>query len=291
MDWHAFWHNTFIQILVTIVIGIIAQEVAHRLIERFIRRAIQTDRYETRLDEKKREDTVVSIIRTATRVIISIITIIAILTIMKVHVTALLTGAGLFGVIFGLGAQNVIKDYMAGIYILTENQYRVGDIVTLSGGTTTQLGISGVVEDITLRITKLRDQDGTLSIVRNGDAGVITNRTFKYSAVVANIGVGYENDLDTVIAAINMVGKKMLEDAHLSSLILEPVAFLRVDSFTDAGVMMQCVGKVRPAAQWEVAGAFRKQLKQVFDAQSISFAMQQRVVHQATYKLPHTKAN
>jgi len=144
-------------------------------------------------------------------------------------------------VVLGLGAQSTIKSYLAGLFIILENQYRVGDIITLNG-LGIQDGVSGVVEDISIRITKLRDLDGNLHIVSNGTAQVITNRTFQYAKVNIDVPVSYDADIDKVQKVIDETGTAMASDEAWQKLILEPIKFLRVDSFNDFSVGRCAVG-------------------------------------------------
>ncbi|MBC7546933.1 mechanosensitive ion channel family protein [Candidatus Saccharibacteria bacterium] len=281
-DLHKLFNNSLVQVVAILLIAYLMQRVSHTFIERLVRRAVKADRFESKIDKIKREDTVIQIARKMVSFVLWATVLLVVLSLLGINLAALATGAGVFGVVFGLGAQNTIKDYLAGFYILTENQYRVGDIVTLSGGTTTQLGTSGVVEEISLRITKLRDLDGTLNIVRNGEAGIITNRTSKYSSVVVDLGVDYKSDIDVVEAVINQVGIDMLADERYTSLITEPIKFLRVEQFTDSGVTVRSLGRVRPASQWEIAGDFRRRVKKALEKADIAMAMQQRMVHTAS---------
>jgi small-conductance mechanosensitive channel len=207
-----------------------------------------------------------------------------ILRVLEFDLASIATGAGFLGIVVGLGAQATIRDYLAGMFILLENQYRVGDIVTLSGGTTgvgtSGAGTSGVVEEITLRITKLRDLDGTLNIIRNGEASVVTNRTFDYSSVVLDVGVAYDTDIDTAERVMNQVGEEMLEDKILHEEINEPIKFLRVDRFADSAVILKAVGQVKPASQWTVAGEYRRRLLKAFAKEKIEITLPQLVIHQ-----------
>lgn len=282
---HDFFHNQLVQIAIVVVVVSPLQLVGSRIIERIVRRVITSERYETKLDEKKREDTIVTAFQALLVVLLWAIALLSILAILRVNLAALVTGAGIFGVIFGLGAQNIIKDYLAGIYILTENQYRVGDIVSLSGGVTGQPGVSGVVEEITLRITRLRGQDGTLSTVRNGDSSVVTNRTFQYAAVVIDLTLAFDTNIEQVETIINETGKAMMRSDDLNGLMTEPISFLRVDDFTDLGVTVKVIGKVKPAAQWEVAGEFRRRIADAFQQADIHFA-----TPLATPATAHTRA-
>jgi len=144
--------------------------------------------------------------------------------------------------------------------------------------------MSGVIEDISLRITKLRDLDGSLHIIRNGEASVITNLTYKYSSVVVDVGVAYDSDIDLVEKTMNEVGKKMLEEPELAAVIKEPIKFLRVDSFSPSAVVIKTLGKVIPSKQWDIAGEYRRRLLSAFNKKGIEIAFSQVVVHKAKVK-------
>jgi len=277
MDTHIL-HNPVIRSVLTLVVAVVLQMVAARVVERIVRRLVSRHRFEHKADEKKREDTIIHILRTLANVVIWILAALVILATLGVNLAALATGAGLFGVIIGLGAQSTIKDFLAGLFILMENQYRVGDIVTLSGGST-GLGTAGVVEDINLRITKLRALDGTLNVVRNGEASIIANMTYQYSSVVVDVVVGYDSSIDTVEKVMNEVGLQVAGDDRFKSVTTEAIQFLRIDSFTPDGVTARAVGKVAPAAQWEIAGEYRRQLLAAFRKHGLKMALPQRVVH------------
>lgn len=273
--------SIMVHIVLTICITALLHVVLRNVLDRIVRRAVKEHKYVSRSEEKKREDTLQGILHTAISVVLWTIAIIVILAQLRVNLAALLTGAGLVGVLVGFGAQNAIKDYLAGIFIITENQYRVGDIITLyaSGA-----NVSGVVEDITIRITKLRDLDGNLHIVQNGSGGVVTNRSFEFANVNIDINVSYDTDLEKAREVINRVGVEQAADEQWQAVVLEPIQFLRVDSFNDFSVTLKSVGKVQPATQWELAGDFRLRLKHAFDKAGIVIPIPQVVVHQAPTK-------
>ncbi|HET6924328.1 MAG TPA: mechanosensitive ion channel family protein [Candidatus Saccharimonadales bacterium] len=258
-----FINHTLPRILLTVAIAIVVQMISRRLTQNVVRRVVSHHHFPNKLDEKKREDTIINILDTLVAIVIWLIAILIVLDDMGVNLAALATGAGLFGIIIGLGAQNTIKDFLGGLFVLIENQYRVGDVVTLAGGTT-GTGTSGVVEDISLRSTKLRDMEGNLNIVRNGEASVITNRTINYSSVVIDVLVPYEADIDKVEQVMNEVGIALAGTDEFKSLTVEAIQFLRIDSFTPNGATARAVGKVAPAAQWNTAGAYRRRLLPAF---------------------------
>lgn len=273
------FENKYSQTLLVILLGMIVHRTSGMVIEQIVRRVIKSHKYATKLEERKREDTITRVFSTLTGIIVWIAIAGTIASIFELNIGAIVASLGFLGVIIGLGAQTTIRDYVAGVYILIENQYRVGDIVTLSGGTTGALGTSGVVEDITLRITKLRDLDGTLNIVRNGEASIITNRTYQYSSVVIDINVAYDSDIDKVEKVMNQVGTDMLKDESLVKVISEPIQFLRVDNFLDSGIVVKALGTVQPAEQWTIAGEYRRRLLKAFKEAKIEIPLPQIVVH------------
>ncbi len=267
-----------VQIVVTITVAVILQVIIRETIQHIVARIVKSHNHSSKQEELQREQTLSSIFRTASAVAIWVVVVVVVLYQMHVNVAALLTGAGLVGVLVGFGAQNAIKDYLAGVFIITENQYRVGDIITLyaSGA-----NISGLVEDISLRITKLRDLDGNLHIVQNGSGGVVTNRSFTFANVNIDIGVAYDSDLEEVRDILNRVGIEQSDDENWSSKIIEPIQFMRVDAFGPSAVMLKAVGKVKPAKQWEVAGDFRMRIKKAFDTVGVDIPLPQVVIHEA----------
>lgn len=257
-----------------VIVASTTQLIFRHSIGRIVRKVVRSHHYPTALEEKQREQTLASIFRTASSVIIWTVATISLLFALKIDVGPLLTGAGLIGVIVGFGAQSTIKDFLSGIYIILEDQYRVGNWVTLND-------VSGEVEDITIRITRLRDFDGSLHIVPNGQVELITNHTTKIAHVVIEVGVSYDADIKKVEDAMNKAGKAMTESKKWQEKMVEPIQFIRVDSFGDSAVNVLAFGKVKPGSQWEVAGEFRLRMKQEFDKNKIEIPFPQRVIHQA----------
>jgi small conductance mechanosensitive channel len=274
------FHNPLVQVLITVLIIIIIQIIIRDTIDRVVARIGHTHKYTNEIEGRKREATLTKIFRTASGVVLWAIGIIVILGQLHVNLATLITGAGVIGIIIGIGAQSAIKDFLAGIFIITENQYRVGDIVSLSTTTGGMDGVTGVVEDVSIRITKLRDLHGNLHIVPNGLAGVITNLSYKFANVNIDVGVSYASDIDKVEKVMNEVGKKMAAEAPWDDKIIEPIQFLRLDDFGDSSITIKALGKVKPATQWETAAEFRRRLKIAFEKNGIEIPFQQVVVHQ-----------
>jgi len=166
------------------------------------------------------------------------------------------------GIAIGFGAQSLVKDIIAGVFVLLENQYRVGDVVRIAG-------VDGLVEAINLRRTVLRDMDGVVHVVPNGEVRVASNLTKEWSRVNLNISVGYGEDLDRVMAVIDRVGLELAQDPQWRDAILTPPRSLRVDKFGDSGIEIKVLGDTRPLKQWDVMGELRKRLKRAFDQEGI----------------------
>lgn len=228
------------------------------------------------IDADKQKQTLKSVLSTMSAVILWVIILFVIIALLGIDIAALLAGAGLFGVIFGFGAQSIIRDFVSGMFIIGENQYRVGDIVDIITPSGT---VSGVVEDLTIRITRLRDLDGNLHVVSNGLAQSITNYSYQYANVNVDIRVAYNSDIDKVEKVINEVGETMVHDEQWKDIISEPIAFLRIDKFEDFGIIVKALGEVQPAHQWEVAGDFRRRIIKAFIKHKIQIPLPQLEVN------------
>ncbi len=183
----------------------------------------------------------------------------------------LIAGAGVVGIAIGFGAQTLVKDVLGGLFVLLENQYTTGDVVNIAG-------IGGSVEEINLRRTVLRDIDGILHTVPNGDVRVSSNLTRSFARVNLDVEVGYGENLDHVRAVLDAVGAELAADADWAEKILEAPKVLRVNSLGSSGIEIKVLGTVRPMKQWEVTGELRKRVKEAFDREGIEIPFPHRVV-------------
>jgi small conductance mechanosensitive channel len=211
---------------------------------------------------KKRADTLSRVLVSVGQVVALFIAIFMVLSELEIDITPILAGVGVAGIAIGFGAQSLIKDLIAGLFIILESQYRVGDVVRIAD-------VAGLVEDINLRRTVLRDLDGVVHIVPNGEIRVASNFTKEWSRVNLNVSVGYGEDLDHVISVINRVGKELAEDPEWAPLILKAPQVLRVDDLGSSGVDIKILGDTKPIRQWDVMGELRKRLKKAFDEEGI----------------------
>jgi small-conductance mechanosensitive channel len=255
--------NHGIPILIIVVVGAVLWFALNKLLPPILRRAVtRTKDKESKEAMEKRTNTLVAIFRGIGRVFIVIVVIMMILPELGVDIVPLVAGFGIAGVAIGFGAQYLIRDLIAGIFIILENQYRVGDVVRVAD-------ISGLVEEINLRKTVLRDLDGIVHHVPNGEIRTASNFTRRFARVNLNISVAYDTDLDHAISVINRVGQELAEDEKWRKVIKSPPQVLRVDNLGDSGIDIKILGDVKPIEQWAVMGELRLRLKKAFDAEGI----------------------
>jgi moderate conductance mechanosensitive channel len=185
----------------------------------------------------------------------------------------ILAGAGVVGLAVGFGAQHLVRDFFAGLFILLEDQYRVGDVVEVGGK-------AGLVEDINLRRTVLRDLDGIVHTIANGEIKAASNFTKVTSRVNIDVEVAYKQDLDHAIEVINRVGAEMFDERVTG--LREPIKVLRVDAFAASGIAIKCLGETEAGTQWAVGGEFRRRLKAAFDAEGIEIPFPHRTLYWGT---------
>jgi small conductance mechanosensitive channel len=190
---------------------------------------------------------------------------------LSINIGPLIAAAGVAGLAFGFGGQYLIKDLISGFFIILENQYRIGDVVCFD---TT----CGLVEDISLRATILRDLDGVVHHVPHGSIVRVANMSKQFARVNLDIGVSYEADLEQVIVVINETGRELAEAESWKDKTLKPIEFARVESFADSAIIVKVLGETVPLEQWAVAGEFRKRIKLAFDRAGIEIPFPQRVV-------------
>jgi len=189
----------------------------------------------------------------------------------------LIAGAGIVGLAFGFGGQYLIRDLINGLFILLEGQYNIGDVVKIGE-------YGGLVEDINLRITTLRDLEGRVIIVPNGEIKTVVNYTKEYGQALLEIGVAYKENVDHVMDVVKGIGTEMRTDEHFGRLILGDVEMFGVDDFSESQVTIKFRVKTLPIKQWEVAREFRRRLKNRFDELGIEIPFPHRTVYWGTGK-------
>lgn len=252
-----------LRILLILALAFVADLVLRVVVPRIIRPVVTRQMAGKPEEEiEQRSHTLVAVLRGSGRFVIVVWALFTILPEAGVNVTPILASVGIAGIALGFGAQSLVKDVISGLFILVENQYSKGDVVTVAG-------ISGLVEEVGLRRTVLRDLDGIVHHVPNGEIAVASNFTQEWSRVNMNVSVAYGEDLDKVFEVINRVGNEMAADAEFGPLIIKAPQVLRVDAFEDSGIAIKILGDTEPIRQWDVMGELRKRLKKAFDEEGI----------------------
>ena len=263
-----------LKIIVILFVACFIKKFARRFIERIIRKVIVSDHFLSKEAEKKRENTLIRIISGVISVIIWLMAVLMIFQELGIAIGPLMAAAGIAGLAFGFGGQYLIRDLISGLFIIFENQYRVGDVVCFDD-------TCGLVEDISLRMTTLRDLDGTVHHIPHGEIKKVSNLSKYFARVNLNIGISYSSNLEKVIEVVNRVGRELAEDPNWKEFIIKPPQFLRVDDFGDSAIIIKILGETKPIKQWDVTGELRKRLKIAFDKENIEIPFPQRVIHQA----------
>jgi len=253
-------HGT--RILIILVVGLGLWFTLKKLLPTLLRRTMTRTKGESKEGIKKRTDTLLSVFMGVGRILIVIVVVFMVLSELDVDIGPVLVGFGIAGIAVGFGAQYLIRDLIAGVFIILENQYRVGDVAKIAD-------IAGLVEEVNLRKTVLRDLDGIVHHVPNGEIRVASNYTRHFARVNLDVSVAYGTDLDFAISVINRVCQEMAEEEKWAKVIRTTPQVLRVNKLGDSGIDIKILGDVKPLEQWNVMGELRLRLKKAFDAENI----------------------
>ena len=260
-------------IVLIAVLGLIGQKFVSRVVPRLVSFQVRANAGSQLEGEiEKNVTTLSNVLTKALSIGIFSVVIFMIMGQLGINLAPLLVAAGVVGIAVGFGAQNLVRDVFSGIFIILENQYRVGDVVNVAG-------IGGLVEDINLRRTVLRDLDYRQHYIPNGEIRTASNFTKDKSRVNIDIGVAYKEDLNRVIAVLNEVGQSLAQDPEWGPLILDPIKVLRVDNFGDSAIEIKVLGETLPIRQWDVAGQYRLRVKQAFDEHGIEIPFPHRTLY------------
>lgn len=253
-------------LIILLVIVVFTQVLGRRIIRSFVHSVVRNNPFNPMSadDLAKRRDTLISLFDVILKTIVYAT---AIMTIIKFFLpqfdaSTLIAGAGIAGVALGFGAQSLVKDFLTGMFIILENQYRVGDVVDISGA-------AGTVERITIRSTVIRDNDGNVHYIPNGTVAHVINKTMDYSRVNFKITVSAGTDVDELTKIINNVGRKLARDPDWKAKIYEAPAFSSVGSFGDKDMEIIVTGKTHASAQWNVTSEMKRRLYAAFTRHKI----------------------
>ncbi|QKT03773.1 mechanosensitive ion channel family protein [Ectothiorhodospiraceae bacterium 2226] len=223
-------------------------------------------------ESAKRAETLVRLLRQAVVIMVWVTASLVVLREVGVEIAPILASAGVAGLAIGFGAQNLVRDVIAGFFIILENQVRVGDVAVING-------TGGLVEEVNFRTLVLRDLSGTVHIFPNGTIGSMANMTTGWSGYVMDIGVAYKEDTDHVVEVMRQVAEEMRKDEEWGPSILQEMEVFGVDDFADSAVVIKARLKTLPIQQWAVGREYRRRLKKAFDAAGIEIPFPHRSIY------------
>lgn len=253
---------------VTILIILIAAFIAYHLLgvgTRRISRHIQSLDGVDDSELDRRTTTIFRVLHSSGVVVIISTVIITVLNELGVSIGPLLASVGVVGLALGLGAQTLVKDVISGLFVLIENQYTVNDVVEIAG-------IVGVVEEMNLRLTKIRDINGTLHLIPNGEIRVVANRVRDWSRAIVDVGITYEADVDRAMAALRVIGEEVRQDPEIGPLLLEDPTVTGVEGLEDWAVRLRLMVKTEPNKQWDVMRWLRRKIHLEFAEKGVEIA-------------------
>jgi small conductance mechanosensitive channel len=241
--WDSVW-----RVVIILLVGlgcIFGLQLVLRGIERRLKKSSMSG------ERLERQITLLRAGRSIGRILIILITVLMILNELGIDIRPLLAGAGVVGLGISLGAQTIIKDFLGGVILLVENQFTIGDVISVGL-------LTGTVERITLRATYLRDNEGKLILVPNGDIRTISNLTTQWAQAVVTFNLDYETDMKKVLHILEDAIRQVQSDQEIASAILESPYALGWTGFSDWAVQAQIIAKTRPGKQWPIARVLRK---------------------------------
>ncbi len=270
-----------------IIFGIVGRWLLHKLVDRLVARAaggvlpnklargpFADPGGETAVHRRvQRAETMGGLLKSIVTGVVFSIVLMMVLAEIGVNIAPLIASAGIIGVALGFGAQSLVKDFLSGIFMIFEDQYGVGDAVNLGD-------ISGTIEAVGLRVTRLRDVDGTVWYVRNGEILKVGNQSQNWSRTVLDVAVGYKEDVTRVRRLLKEVAHELAEDENFRDQIIEEPEVWGVQSLGPDSVVVRVTLKTLPQKQWMVAREMRERIKDRFDAEGISMPLPQRGVWQ-----------
>jgi small conductance mechanosensitive channel len=224
-------------------------------------------------DELRRIDTVGNALRYFASVVVVLVAGMLILNELGISIAPILATAGVAGIAIAFGAQSLIKDYFTGFFLLLEDQIRVGDVVEVAGR-------GGLVEDLTLRYVRLRDLEGHVHYVPNGEIKLVTNRTRGHATPMVDVPISYAADTDAVLQVMREIAAALRDDPDWSARIAGEMEVIGVERWADSSVILRARFKVvPPIEQWNVKREYLRRLKKAFDERGIEIPFPQLTLH------------
>jgi len=251
-----------VQVLIIVAVTWILLWLVKKAVRKLINARIPQIREESEEQLSSRSETLASVVNRVISFITWFIAFMMILTVFGINVAPIIAAIGLAGLAVGFAAQNIIRDYFHGFFIIMEDWFRVGEVATCSGQT-------GVVESMGLRLTVLRDLNGTMHVIPNSKIDQTSNMAREWARINLDISVGYNENLDRVFQVVNDVCTKFKEDSEWSEHMLTTPEVVRVNNLGDSGIEIKVMGDTKPMQQWALMGELRKRIKERFDEEGI----------------------
>jgi small conductance mechanosensitive channel len=267
--------NAAIPIILIVIAALLILRFARPLIRKILRRAFENQTLSaagvqlTPNEIQKRVVTIETLAVSLLRFVVIIL--VGALVMVALNLGQVVAAMGLILAAIAFAGQDYVRDYLAGFFILVENQFYVGDVIRVAG-------VTGTVEDFTLRRTTLRDGDGTLHIVSNGEIRIASNQTRGFAGINLDVPIGYDADVDRAMALIEEAGSALAADPAWADRILEAPVAVRLGAFGDIGMSIKVLGKVRAGEQWAVTGELRRRVLAGFASAGISLPQRSLVI-------------
>jgi small-conductance mechanosensitive channel len=266
-----------LKLSIIIVIGVLVVSLS-RFIGKKIFSLIEDDNHLETNEKEQRAKTLITVSTNLIKLVVITFVIFSFLQEIGVNIATLLTGAGIIGLAIGFGSQSLVKDFVSGFFVLMESQYSVGDVVKIGDS-------AGLVERITLRTTTLRNLEGMVHVIPNGQITTVVNMTHNWARAVIEVGVNYASNIDEVIEELKKLGKEFYDDENWQPLLLSEPSVAGVTSLADSAVMVRIMVDTKPIKQWDVGRELNRRIKNRFDEVGIEIAYPHvNVVYEDKYK-------
>ena len=246
--------GSIVQAFFIVVVAMITARIVCRLFGRVLSQAMRADMFPTKTDREKRLKTLTAISNAIIKTVIWAVAFIMILNKLGLNTAPLLASAGIIGVALGFGSQSLVKDFMTGMFIIAENQYRVGDYVEIQN-------VSGTVKSITMRTTVVQNDEGSLFHIPNGSIIVTANHTMNNSRLSFELSASTDTDLEKLQTIINKVGNSMAKHVDMKDLVIAPIKFERIKDIKGGSILLGLSGRVMAGKQTTVKSAYFEALQ------------------------------
>ena len=262
-------------LIIVIIAAIIILFLIITLVSRKLKKIVNKKFSDEKLGIKKKTSTVISVFSNLILVLAVLISFLTLADILGINIVPVLTGAGVLGIVIGFGAQSLIKDLINGLFILVEQWFQIDDIITVGN-------VSGVVEKFSLRTTVIRDLNGKVHFIPNGQINILSNSTSEWARAVVDVSVSYKEDTEKVIGVLEEIFNDFMKKKEYKKFILERPSILGdggINELGDSAVIFKIAFKVKPPNQWTIERQLRKMIKSKFDESGIEIPYPSRNIY------------